>query len=227
MRGLTLLAILLPAMAFAKKTKPNVIVIYIDDMGYADLSSYGGKMAQTPNMDRIGKEGIKFNQYYSAAPVSSASRVGVTTGQFPMRLGINTFLANKEMNKLCQQQDYLNPQAPSMARAFKNAGYATAHFGKWHMGGGRDVKDAPMFSEYGFDEYTSTHESPDADPKISPSWGIWSADDEIERWDRTRYFVDKTLDFVSRHSDDTPFFINLWPDDVHTPWVPNQLTLTT
>lgn len=89
------------------------------------------------------------------------------------------------------------------------------------MGGGRDVTEAPGFEAYGFDEHSSTWESPDADPLLTASNWIWSDGDSVKRWDRTAYFVDRTLDFLKRHKGQ-PCFINLWPDDVHTPWVPGQ-----
>lgn len=106
-----------------------------------------------------------------------------------------------------------------MARFFKNAGYATGHFGKWHLGGGRDVKDAPGFKSYGFDEYASTYESPEPDGLLTATNWIWSDKDSIKRWDRSRYFVERTLNFLAKHPHQ-PCFINLWPDDLHTPWVP-------
>src|SRR5690606_5018622 len=89
------------------------------------------------------------------------------------------------------------------------------------LGGGRDVKNAPGFKQYGFDEHASTYESPDPDPVITATNWIWSDKDSIKRWDRTKYFVDRTLDFLSRHKD-KPCFVNLWPDDMHTPWVPEK-----
>ena len=89
------------------------------------------------------------------------------------------------------------------------------------MGGGRDVHDAPSILEYGYDEYSSTYESPDPDPLLTATDWIWSKEDSIARWDRTAYFIDKTLDFL-RENSDVPCFINLWPDDVHTPWIGNQ-----
>ncbi|MFR9577697.1 MAG: sulfatase-like hydrolase/transferase, partial [Rikenellaceae bacterium] len=116
-------------------------------------------------------------------------------------------------------KDQTSTQAPSMARAFQEAGYATAHIGKWHLGGGRDVDDAPQITEYGFDEYLSTYESPDPDPAITATNWIWSKQDSIKRWNRTAYFVDKSIDFIARNQD-KPFFLNFWADDVHTPWVP-------
>lgn len=209
-----------PAVLLAEK-KPNVMIIYIDDMGIGDLSCYGGALTRTPNIDRLAEEGIRFNQYYSAAPVSSPSRVSITTGQFPLNWAINTYLSDRKHNRNCEQKDFLDAGAPSMARAFRQAGYVTGHFGKWHMGGGRDVRNAPSIHAYGFDEYVSTWESPDPDPAITSGDWIWTSTDSIRRWDRTAYFVDKTVDFIRRNND-TPFFVNLWPDDVHTPWVPGE-----
>lgn len=118
-----------------------------------------------------------------------------------------------------KSNDYLRPEAPTLARSMKEAGYATGHFGKWHMGGGRDVKDMPQIPEYGFDEYSSTWESPD--PLLTASNWIWSDQDSVKRWERTEYFVDKTLDFLKRHKGQ-PCYVDLWPDDMHTPYVPSQ-----
>jgi len=200
--------------------KPNIILIYIDDMGFADLTSFGGPY-QTPNLDKLAKDGIRFGQYYSACPISSPSRVAVTTGMYPARWGINTFLQTRSGNANAEQNDFLNNAAPSLARTLKQNGYATAHFGKWHMGGGRDVYNAPSIATYGFDEFSSTYESPNPDPKLTSTNWIWANSDEVKRWDRTAYFIDKTLDFLSRNKGNKSCYINLWPDDVHTPFVFN------
>lgn len=198
--------------------KPNIIILYIDDMGFSDPSCYGGNYAPTPNIDKLAEEGIRFTQYYSSCPISSPSRVGITSGMYPTRWGITTFLDTRAAQVKNESNDFLDDKAPSMARTLKSNGYATGHFGKWHMGGGRDVTNAPSIHNYGFDEYASTYESPDPDPKLTSTNWIWANTDEIKRWNRTAYFVDKTLDFLSRHPDQ-PCFVNLWPDDVHTPWV--------
>ena len=201
--------------------KPNVILIYIDDMGYSDINAFGGNYTQTPNIDKIGRNGIQFNQYYTACPISSPSRVGVTTGMYPTKWGITTFLNDRKSNYNNKSNDFLRVEAPTLARSMKAAGYATGHFGKWHMGGGRDVKDEPQITEYGFDEYSSTWESPDPDPLLTASDWIWSDKDSIKRWERSKYFVEKTLDFLKRHKGQ-PCYVNLWPDDMHTPYVPSQ-----
>lgn len=201
--------------------KPNIIIILTDDMGFSDIGTFGGKFVPTPRLDRLAEEGTKYTQYYSAAPICSPSRTGLLTGMFPAEWNFTTFLNDRRSNARAEQANYLNINAPSIAKILKAAGYATGHFGKWHMGGGRDIKNAPGFQKYGFDEHASTYESPDPDSALTATDWIWSDVDSVKRWDRTAYFVDKTLDFLRRHQD-SPCFVNLWPDDMHTPWVPEE-----
>ncbi|WP_082216539.1 sulfatase family protein [Dyadobacter psychrophilus] len=201
------------------KSRPNVIIILTDDMGVGDVGAFGGTIMPTPNIDKLASSGLKLTHYYSGAPICSPSRASILTGMYPGKWNFVTYLDKKSHNKDAGQIDFLNPEAPSIARFFKNSGYATGHFGKWHMGGGRDVTDAPKFVQYGIDEHASTYESPEPDPLLTATNWIWSDKDSIKRWNRTAYFVDKTLDFMSRHKDQ-PCFVNLWPDEVHTPWVP-------
>lgn len=220
--ALSLAAILFAPAAFAAE-KPNILFIFADDMGYGDIGCYGGTLVATPNIDRLAKEGTRFTQFYVASPICSPSRAGFLTGMYPSRWQVRTFLQTRTGNRAAGQADFLDPMAPSIARTLKSAGYATAHIGKWHLGGGRDVTNAPLFSAYGFDEHVGTHESPEPDPKLTASNWIWSADDEVKRWERTAYLVDRTLDFLRRHSDQ-PCFVNFWPDDMHTPWIPEGTT---
>ena len=202
-----------------EKAAPNIIFVLTDDMGFGDIGCYGGKFVPTPCLDRMAAEGICFTQYYSASPISSPSRAGLLTGQHPARWNITSYLQTRAGNRDAEMADFLNPDAPSLPRTLQVAGYKTAHFGKWHMGGGRDVKNAPLITGYGYNEYASTWESPDPDPLLTAD-KIWSPKDSIKRWERTAYFVDKTLDFLKRNKG-MPCFVNLWPDDVHTPWVGN------
>ncbi len=215
-----LLVLTLPGYSQKAAPRPNIILILTDDMGIGDVGCYGGKVAPTPNIDRLAAEGTRFTQYYSGAPICSPSRVSLTTGMHPARWNITSYLSNKKHNRTCEQADFLDPRAPSVARTLREAGYHTAHFGKWHMGGGRDVTEAPGIPEYGFDEYSSTYESPDPDPLLTATNWIWSKQDSVKRWNRTAYFVDKTLDFLAKNKDGASY-INLWLDDVHTPWIPD------
>ena len=214
------------SIAQKKQIQPNIIVVYVDDMGIGDASYTNGTVQKTPNIDRLAAEGKVFTQYYTNAPVCSPSRVGITTGMYPISWNINTFLSTKKFNEQCEQSNFLDASAPSIARILKNNGYKTAHFGKWHMGGGRDVENAPSIAEYGFDEFVSTYESPNPDPLLTSSNWIWAKTDSIKRWERTAYFVDKTLNFL-QNKGDKPCYVNLWPDDVHSPWVPSPESFQT
>lgn len=208
------------AAGAATAAKPNIIFILADDLGPGDLGSYGGKLVPTPRLDELAAQGTRFTQYYSASPICSPSRAGLITGQYPARWRITSFLQTKKGNAGCEMDDFLDPKAPSLPRALKAAGYAAAHIGKWHLGGGRDVTDAPKFAAYGYDEGVGTYESPEPHPDITATNWIWSDQDKVKRWDRTAFFVDKTLDFLERNKG-KPAFVNLWLDDPHTPWVPD------
>lgn len=93
---------------------PNIIVVLTDDMGYGDIGIYGGKFIPTPNIDRMAEEGSRFNQYYSASPISSPSRCGLLTGMYPGKWHITTYLQGKAGNKAAEMADYLDPPAPQM-----------------------------------------------------------------------------------------------------------------
>lgn len=200
--------------------KPNIIFILADDLGPGDVGVYGGTLVPTPRLDGLAAQGTRFTQYYSASPICSPSRAALITGQYPARWRITSFLQTKKGNAGTGMDDFLDPKAPSLPRALKAAGYATAHIGKWHLGGGRDVTEAPPFAAYGYDEGVGTYESPEPHPDITATNWIWSDKDRVKRWDRTAFFVDKTLDFFARNKD-RPVFVNLWLDDPHTPWVPD------
>ena len=219
--GVVFGAMLLAAGCGTKEIQPNIIFILTDDMGFGDVGCYGGKFVPTPNIDRMAAEGIRFTQYYAASPISSPSRTGLLTGMHPGLWNITSYLQTRDGNRDAEMADYLSDDAPTLPRTLQAAGYRTAHIGKWHMGGGRDVIHAPSITNYGYDEYTSTWESPDPDPLLTATDWIWSEKDSIKRWERTAYFVDKTLDFLKKNKG-TPCFINLWPDDMHTPWVGNM-----
>lgn len=201
--------------------KPNVVFILTDDMGWGDLSSFGNKETATPNIDRLAKQGIRFTQFYVASPICSPSRVGYTTGCFPARWRINDYLHNRSGNKAHECANWLDPKVPTLARTLHEAGYATAHFGKWHMGGGRDVQDAPWPKEYGFDEHHVNVEG--CGPRIDTFGSAEPGpveDRMLARYQFTGFWVDKAIDFIRRHKE-RPFFVELWPQDVHTPHVPN------
>ncbi len=221
-----LAAALLAAGPAASADKPNVVVVLVDDFGWGDPSCYGNRMAKTPNLDRMAAEGVRFTQGYVAAPICSPSRCGVITGQFPARWKITSFLQTKAGNRACGMADFLDPSAPSLPRVLKAAGYATAHVGKWHLGGGRDVTDAPKFAAYGYDLGLGTYESPEPAAALGLKTVPWGDQAKLEpgqvpRHDRSRWMVDQALDFLKENAG-KPCFVNLWLDDTHTPFVPSE-----
>jgi arylsulfatase A-like enzyme len=222
--ALALVVVALSGRAAPAADQPNVVVVFVDDFGWGDLSCQGNPLTTTPRMDRMAAEGVRFTQGYVAAPICSPSRCGLITGQYPARWHITSYLQTKAGNRACGQADFLDPKAPSLPRVLKAAGYATAHVGKWHLGGGRDVTDAPAFAAYGYDLGLGTYESPEPAAALGRKTVPWGDQTKLEpqqvpRGERTRWMVDQTLDFLKMHPKQ-PAFVNLWLDDTHTPFIP-------
>lgn len=114
--------------AAAAEAKPNLIFILVDDQGYYDLGCYGGTEFDTPRIDRMAQEGIRFTDYYAAAPICSPSRAGLLTGCYPRRVGLATWVLRADSPK------GIHPDELTLAELLHQAGYATACIGKWHLG---------------------------------------------------------------------------------------------
>jgi uncharacterized sulfatase len=222
---------------FAQAERPNIILVFIDDMGWGDFSCFGNEDAQTPHIDRLASEGLRFDQFYVNSPICSPSRVAISTGQYPQKWKITSFLSNRDHNKKRGMAQWLAPKAPMLARALQKNGYATGHFGKWHMGGQRNVADAPAISEYGFEQSLTNFEGmgpkllpltlkPGQDPKKPGRlWGHAEILGKDVRWMQrskiTEGFVDAAIPFIIKaQKEKKAFYLNLWPDDVHTPFWP-------
>jgi arylsulfatase A-like enzyme len=213
------------------KSRPNIVFIFVDDLGFGDLSCYGNDEITTPHIDSLARDGVRFTQFYVNSPICSPSRVAVTTGQYPQRWRTFSFLADRELNRRRCMTDWLDPNAVTLARLLKRAGYATGHFGKWHMGGGRDVDDAPLPQAYGFDEslvafeglgdrlLIDGHNLSEASAKLGHGQIIWA-----DWHPRTGMFLDRAIDFIRRHKNQF-FYVNLWPNDIHDPHAPSQAQL--
>ena len=184
----------------ASAKRPNVIFFLTDDMGFGDASVQGHPYIKTPAIDRLAREGTRYRQFYSCASVCSPSRAAYTTGRFPATLGIHGHFASHEKNAEREMPDWLDPAAPAVARSFQKAGYATAHFGKWHLSGW-DMGPTPQ--EYGFDEsrgYGMSNWRENRYPK-----------DRFSRAKSTGWFVDDTLAFAKKAGEEgKPFYVHLW-----------------
>ncbi len=225
---------ILPSPCHAAE-RPNIVIVFIDDMGWSDLSSFGGDRTETENIDRLADEGIRFTQFYVNSPICSPSRTALTTGQYPQRWRITSFLNDRKNNQERGMAQWLDPNAPVLARELQRNGYATGHFGKWHMGGQRDVNNAPPITDYGFDESLTNFEG--MGPKLLPLTLTPDSTEPGRIWEKavilgepvtwmqrseiTGGFVSAALDFIDQaQTADRPFFVNVWPDDVHSPFFP-------
>ncbi|GFE90026.1 N-acetylgalactosamine-6-sulfatase [Steroidobacter agaridevorans] len=215
------------------KRPKNILFILVDDLGYADFSVTGNRKVQTPNIDSLAQQGLLMKQFTVASPICSASRAGLMTGRFSAETRIVSFISNRKHNEQMGQANWLDPTLPTLPRALHDAGYATAHIGKWHLGGGRDIGEAPPITEYGFDESYTQFEGlgprvlmkEDTAKLASQSAALGHGPIEwAPKSTLTERYVSKTLDFIER-SADRPWFVQLWLDDVHDPWHPDDAQL--
>ncbi|MGF7078973.1 sulfatase-like hydrolase/transferase [Mucilaginibacter sp. UYCu711] len=124
--------------------RPNVIIIYTDDQGYADMNIYGSKDLVTPNMDGLARSGVRFTNFYSASPICSPSRAALLTGRYPQRAGLPLMGPSKEGVAGMSGSQY------TLGELFKDAGYKTAHIGKWHIGYNKETEPNAQGFEYSF-----------------------------------------------------------------------------
>ncbi|MCA9123874.1 MAG: sulfatase-like hydrolase/transferase [Planctomycetaceae bacterium] len=193
-----LLFVLYAASDATAETRPNIVFIFADDWGWGDLSCHGHPYVKTPNIDRLAKEGTDFHRFTVASGVCSPSRTAVMTGHFPARYNIDGHFAWVSQNEKRNMPDWVSPRAPLLPRFLQQAGYATAHFGKWHLSNDM-IPDSPLPSEYGYDEYGAFNCAGEQMPVHE------DAENAIA-------FIEKS------HRAQQPFFINLWIHEPHTPF---------
>lgn len=177
--------------------KPNILFIFADDWGWGDLSCHGHPYVKTPNIDRLAREGTDFHRFTVSSGVCSPSRTAVMTGHFPARYNIDGHFAWVPSNARRNMPDWLDPKAPLLPRLLQTAGYATAHYGKWHLSNNM-IPDSPVPGKYGYDEYGAFNCSGEQMP--------WYEDSM-----HTVAFMEKS------QKDGKPFFINVWLHEPHTP----------
>jgi arylsulfatase A-like enzyme len=217
--GLFLLTTLI---GFTQAPKPNIIFILADDLAQADLGCYGNPYNETPNIDKLAKNGIKFTQSYSACPVCSPSRAAIMTGKHPARLKLTNFLVGERMDSLspvlpAQWTKYLGSSEKTLAERLKTLGYQTGFVGKWHLGSadslapwGQGFDYSRMIGKNGLDYY---------------NYSIYEDSYRNAFEDKgTTYLTDKltdyALDFIKRADRQQPFFLYLCYSAPHVFLVP-------
>jgi arylsulfatase A-like enzyme len=202
------------AWAAGSRERLNVVVIVIDDLGWADLGCYGSTYHETPNIDRLAREGMRFTEAYAACPVCSPTRASMVTGQYPARLHLTDFLvgtrwaANSPIMPVDWQKG-LPPSEMTLARALKSAGYVTGHIGKWHLGDKHEVE------EFGFDVNVAGGQWGTPPSHFSPY-----KNSKLTDGPEGEYLTDRLAAEAERfieQNKDRPFFLNLCHYAVHIP----------
>jgi len=200
---------------------PNVIILFADDLGYGDLGVYGHPTIRTPNLDRMAAEGMKFTQFYVGASVCTPSRAALLTGRLPIRSG----MTNDRFRVIFPPSEGGLPEAElTLAEALKTKGYATAAFGKWHLG----HKPEYLPPNHGFDEYFGVPYSNDMSAVMYPRLaergytalplvrGIETIEEEPDQRTLTRRYTEEAIAFI-RENRERPFFLYLPHTFPHVP----------
>lgn len=244
MRSLTPILTAFVALCFSPLTvaaadRPNIIFILADDLGARDLGCFGSTFYETPNLDRLAQRGTRFTQAYAASPLCSPTRSSILVGQYPARTGItapvchiNPVYLEKQLTKegpgarllVANSVSRLKTEYFTLAEAFKEAGYATAHFGKWHLGHNLAPGDRYEPRDQGFDlDFPHTPNAP------GPGGGYlapWKFIRDSGITDEAGVHIEDRMSkeaaqYIAAHKD-KPFYLNYWAYSVHSPWNARQ-----
>ncbi len=222
-----------PAIGAEKPLRPNVVIVFCDDLGYGDLACFGHPSIATPNLDRMAREGQKWTSFYAAAPVCTPSRAALLTGRLPIRTGM---CSESRRVLFPDSAGGLQPEEITIADALRSAGYATACVGKWHLG------HLPQYlpTQQGFDSYFGIPYSNDMDRLASSPKGraaflnpkpeyfnvpLLRDNQEIERpadqYSITRRYTEQAVRFIAAARQE-PFFLYLAHNMPHVPLFASQ-----
>ena len=221
MHRLFLALTMILACAVAATAKPNFVLIFVDDLGYADIGPFGSELHRTPHLDRMAAEGRKLTSFYVTSSVCTPSRSSLMTGRYPRRVGLDE---NEKGQWVLfpGNQEGLHPDEITVAEVLKDVGYKTACVGKWHLGDQREF----LPTRQGFDSYFGIPYSNDMghdsrrQPYRHPPLPLLGMEEVIEEEPDQRYvtkrYTEKALEFIERSKDD-PFFLYLAHTMPHWP----------
>ena len=193
------------------QSKPNVVMLLADDLGYKDVGCYGGPVI-TPNIDGLAAKGTRFSDFYSGCSVCSPSRAVLLTGRHHIRAGVYSWIHDESQNS------HLLEREITLAEILKKAGYSTAHVGKWHLGLPTKKRNKPTPGNHGFDYWfaTANNASPSHhNPRNFVRNG--EAVGEIKGYS-CQIVVDEAITWLDKHrKPDAPFFLNVWFHEPHAP----------
>ncbi len=190
------------ALSAQDRTRPNIIIIFPDDLGYGDIGINGQPNIRTPNIDRLALQGRRMTNFYSGSPACTASRYALLTGKYPAYSGFDWVLYP-------DSERGLHPREKSLAQELKQLGYKTAIYGKWHLGSTRP-EYLPI--QHGFDDYFGLPYSNDMQPPKWPNLPLMEKNDTIafnpDQAELTKLYTEKAKQFIEANKDN-PFFLYL------------------
>jgi arylsulfatase A-like enzyme len=201
------------ACSVQEKTPPNIVLIFTDDQGYGDLSCFGSETINTPNIDALADNGIKFTDFHVSSATCTPSRASLLTGCYPDRVGLPNVLfpdgawgSNPNIG--------LNPEEETIAELLKQKGYATAMAGKWHLG----HREIFLPLQQGFDQYFGIPYSNDMNRgSLALVMGNETVEIEPDQSLLTRRYTEFCIDFINQKANKSPFFVYLAHTMPHIP----------
>ena len=224
MKNLAFLFLLIPSLIFGDSPRPNILFIMADDLGWMDLGCQGNKLIETPHLDRMASEGMRFTDAYAAAPVCSPTRCSVLTGQAPARIGLTTHLPGRFFPKDDRPQPailktHLETEHVTIAERMKEAGYTNAFLGKWHIApsvssGGRVAEEfSPIGQGFDVNIGGTSYGGP-------PSFFSPYKNAELKDGPEGEYLpdrlTDETIQFIKKNKS-KPWMVHLWYYTPHWP----------
>lgn len=216
--------------AIAQHKKPNIVFILADDLGWSDVTLYGKtKLYETPHLARLAARGVTYTRAYAASPLCSPTRASILTGQTPARTGItaptahlgnvklkaslqkNPGPANKSV--ILESATRLDNKLPTLVKQFKKAGYATAHFGKWHLG---TAPYSPL--QHGFDIDIPHFNGPGPAGSFVAPWNYKNFKEKYPKEHIEDRMADEAVEWLRNLDKTKPFFMNYWQFSVHAPF---------
>ena len=195
----------------ATPERPNVVMLLADDLGWKDVGCYGGPV-KTPTIDGLAESGMRFTDFYSGCAVCSPSRATLLTGRHHIRAGVYSWIHDGSQNS------HLLEREVTLAEVLKEAGYATAHVGKWHLGLPNGKRKKPTPADHGFDHWFATWNNAEPshrNPKNFIRNGV--AVGELKGYS-CQLVADEAINWLDQRKDkDTPFFLNVWFHEPHAP----------
>lgn len=201
--------LLFTGLAAHAADRPNILLIYVDDLGYGDLGSYGHPVLRTPNIDSLASDGLRLTNYYAPSALCSPSRAGLLTGRHPYRTGIKSWIPE-------DSGVYLRDAEITIAEVLKEAGYATAHIGKWHLNSDLSSRTEPQPTDQGFD-YFYGHNAFQIPHNLNPT-NIYRNKTALPMQEgyTADLYAGEAIKWLEKRDQNNPFFLYLSMAEPHT-----------